>query len=105
MKSLVMFCFVALGLWALIGATALFAQMPPKQYQGGGEARIAFMGQPQVNWLCKTEPKAGYLQACVIDGVIIAPNPCHVHGSYAKLICHEMAHINGFPGEKDAQED
>lgn len=101
-KTIIWATIASIPIWALIAWAAMSlanAQMPPRQFQGGTEARIAFMAQDQVNWLCNTKRQANTLQACVIDGTIIAPNPCQAPGPYARIMCHEMAHINGYPAE------
>ena len=90
---------ISLCLWLALCSPLLFAQMPPLRFQSVTEAKIAFMPQDQVNWLCNTKRQANLIQACVIDGTIIAPNPCQQRGAYAELLCHEMAHLNGYPAE------
>lgn len=91
---------VSLLLWIMIAkGCAAVAQMPPKKFQGGTETAVLFSTEANVNFLCGTKPRKDMLQACVLDGVIIAPNPCSQPGPYAELLCHELAHTNGWGAE------
>lgn len=40
------------------------------------------------------------IQACSIKGdrtyLIIVPNPCNSTGNYARILCHEIGHQNGW---------
>lgn len=103
-KTIFWATIASIPIWALIawGILSLaHAQMPPKQFQHGADVRITFMDQDKVNWLCNMKREAGTLQACVIDGVIYAPNPCQAPGAYAELMCHEIGHANGWNAKHD----
>ena len=98
----------AIVLLAALASTASaerqqFAGMPPERYQGDGVAVVLFVSD--VREYCNTNTPAGYvLIACAkkIDGVpvIVMPNPCPIGDIdfYARVACHELGHVNGWPG-------
>jgi hypothetical protein len=78
-------------------------QLPPPRYQGDATVELEVTGQPGIDRQCHKAfgaPPAGMkTDACEIDGRVIAPNPCAFPASdaYARLLCHEIGHANGWP--------
>lgn len=31
--------------------------------------------------------------------VMVVPHPCQSSGEYAKIVCHELGHVNGWPAD------
>jgi hypothetical protein len=51
---------------------------------------------------CGKAPEGYHFSGCVRDGELTLPNPCdpaYSHEKFAKLACHELAHLNGWPGD------
>lgn len=60
--------------------------------------RVSFVSQSQLIQGCSAHrlSSAGY--ACVRPDTVLARNPCRVQGSwYARLLCHELGHVNHWP--------
>jgi hypothetical protein len=82
--------------------TRVFDGMPPERLFGPAKAEISFgtVGE------CGTPPPDLYFKACVRydmlgRGTVHMPNPCdpkYRWEAFAVLMCHEKAHINGWPG-------
>ena len=76
---------------------------PPARFRGDASVSLQFRDQPGINRECQplfgTPPTGMKTDACEMDGRIIAPNPCDYPSSdaYAHLLCHELAHANGWP--------
>lgn len=78
-------------------------QLPPPRFQRDTSVQLQVAGQEAINRQCHKAfgaPPAGMkTDACEIDGRVIAPNPCSFPASetYARLLCHELGHANGWP--------
>jgi hypothetical protein len=63
---------------------------------------VRFVTDPEeINQLCGPPPPGYIIMACVdkIGGhVMTVPNPCVYkdHDAYARLLCHELGHTNGW---------
>ena len=76
----------------------------PKQYQGNPDhpVSVIFVWPKDVNTYCGNDtPLERTFLACEKGGTLIMPNPCLYPemkdvDSYAHLLCHEKAHINGW---------
>ena len=75
-----------------------FFQRPPHAYQGDTQASIVFNSQRATTALCEIVTRKDEALACATGPHIWAPNPCTWSDPYAQLLCHEMAHVNGWPG-------
>jgi hypothetical protein len=102
----------------VIGALALAAQLaanstlysdaiPPVRFQGDVNVQLEFVHPSTVLNRCRDELGVTFplrtgdtLLACSRGGAIAIPNPClYADGDgYARLLCHEIAHVNGWPG-------
>jgi hypothetical protein len=77
--------------------------MPPERFRGDVATVVIFTDRAGIGRLCGIAQPPYTIIACAgrIDGtpVIVMPNPCPLGDSeiYAKVMCHEMAHINGWP--------
>ena len=98
--------FVVSGLiWALIIACVWLAlpkvggfspDLPPKEYRGDARMQVHFTDHAQS--LCSiVKAKAGSI-ACAGVGSdwAIMPNPCAWRDPYARMMCHELGHANGW---------
>lgn len=80
--------------------------LPPDRYQGDGAAIVLFGHQDTIARLCgKPGPDGIGPLACtgtLKDGtpIVVVPNPCIAARAelYAAILCHELGHVNGWPG-------
>lgn len=78
-------------------------QIPPQRFQHDTAVQLQLSGQNGIDRACHKAfgaPPAGMkTDACEIDGRVFAPNPCAFPQSdaYARLLCHEIGHANGWP--------
>ena len=73
--------------------------LPPERYRSDTTSTITFAKPELVQELCG---KRGVdeLVACFEPPVIIVPNPCdYPDESYARIVCHEIGHANGWPAD------
>lgn len=81
-----------------------YAVWPPAGFQGDAVVTVRFIDAANVDGACRDpadrRPARGRIHGCERDGVITVPNPCRwPNGSDLRdLLCHEMAHANGWPG-------
>lgn len=74
---------------------------PPERYQGNAIVVVRFDERLEIERIC-SERVGHYAMACadVGRGSIYTENPCGVQdGWYAELLCHELAHRNGWPAD------
>jgi hypothetical protein len=75
----------------------------PVQYQGGATFLITVVTtQQELNHYCGIAPVGYRYDGCKLDnGTVVVGNPCFykeakdIH-SFAHLLCHEKAHVNGW---------
>jgi hypothetical protein len=75
---------------------------PPPRLQKPIVANVWFADADDVSAWCHESP--GSASACtVFDGrgkaTIILPNPCHSSSDWGLLLCHEIGHAHGWPGD------
>lgn len=101
---------VLLGIVALGGCRTEKAQAgeyrfgiegTPPQYQGDAAAVVMTGGQVPVHVFCSNgRPTDRVVLACTSSDrkVVVMPNPCEFADTerYARLLCHEMGHVNGW---------
>ncbi|MGZ8363994.1 MAG: hypothetical protein ACXW3D_08730 [Caulobacteraceae bacterium] len=78
--------------------------LPPSRYRSQADITtlLEVTNQPGIDKACSalfTPPPPGMkTNACFTGQKIIMPNPCDFpNETYAKLLCHEMGHVNGWP--------
>ena len=78
-------------------------QTPPDQFQGSATATVEFVTAEAVMPRCIERGAAALANACADRRTITITNPCAYPGeSYARRLCHEMAHVNGWDaGHRD----
>lgn len=86
---------------AQVGEYRFGIEGAPLQYQGDAVAVVMTGGQVPVHVYCSGGlPTNQVILACTSpDRTIIAmPNPCEFADTerYARLLCHEMGHVNGW---------
>lgn len=91
--------------WLLVALAGLSVNYAiPKQFQHNRTVTLVEMTQKQINKTCGVPANKDWVTiACgdVNGKVIYLPNPClakeinNVH-SYAHLLCHEIAHTEGW---------
>lgn len=72
-------------------------ERPPEEYQGDRNSMVTFTSD--VDAACrriKPAAHSGEIYGCAYFSAIVVPNPCLHSGYYAELMCHEMAHANGW---------
>jgi hypothetical protein len=77
-------------------------QSPPQRFQRDTTVQLQITGQDGIDRACHkafgAPPPGMKTDACEIDGRVIAPNPCSFPADpYARLLCHEIGHANGWP--------
>lgn len=87
----------------LAGCDQAYIKQPPKRYQGDGSATVLFVVSPDAE--CRrigavTDP-GKTIQGCRKGGVIVLSNPCSWpnRSDYADTACHELGHLQGWPGD------
>jgi lysozyme len=87
--------------WGL--GTPNYDGWPPRRFMENASARVHFAQQAEISKECDDTPnQAGMVtEACSFGppNEIYAPNPCNypADDNYARLICHEVVHLNGWP--------
>jgi hypothetical protein len=84
---------------ALGPAVALYSsEDPPARFRANTRARIRFMDEAAIGRACGDE---GFGSCASIGPLrrpwLVMPNPCGIPESYAKRLCHELGHVNGWP--------
>lgn len=77
-------------------------ERPPIEYQGDTRpAVIFFAGPAEVDAVCreavpnmKADPRQILACTNASNRVMLMPDPCLYEDAYAKLLCHEKAHLN-----------
>ena len=75
----------------------------PPVYYGNTTANVVFMSDKEVDYRCGNRDPNWVIYACAYPkkDLLILPNPCYYPeakdtNSYAYLVCHEKAHLNGW---------
>lgn len=98
-----LFPTVALAALAAVGANLFTDARPPERYQNPAKFTVEVHDQRGIERICQplfgTPPAGMKTDACSTDGRVIMPNPCTFSATdqYARMLCHEMAHVNGWP--------
>lgn len=94
---------VALVLATSIPTTLVYDGMPPDRFQQSAEVRVKFVPEPNSEGACGISSR-GIFEACVRGHTVYLPNPCPLGNTerFARLTCHEMAHVNGWPADHGA---
>ena len=83
---------------------------PPARFQTDTVATVEFVGPAETGSRC-AERGATFIglpafnaAACASTTLVTMPNPCTASGAgwYAELLCHEIAHVNGWPSDHSA---
>jgi hypothetical protein len=81
-------------------STFEFAGQPPLRYREDASTVVEFTSADEVNRRCAGGvPICGKrFLGCRRGNKLIMPHPCRANPeSYAALLCHEVAHVNGWP--------
>lgn len=79
-----------------------WVKQPPEIYRQNTTATVEFVDPNDVQTACIAkgayQPAGRVILACERSGVITLPNPCALgpDGYLRDLLCHEMAHVNGW---------
>jgi len=73
--------------------------MPPERFRANRKVMIQFGGQADIERVCGKAPCNMIMLACQPPNLLMLPNPCKYGPSdeFAKLVCHELGHLNGWP--------
>lgn len=94
---------ILLGAALAATSTSLYDDgWPPLQYRGDLQTQVLFTSD--IDAACGKAPAGMVKLACAKGGrLIVLPNPCtspaYANEDYARRVCHEMGHINGWPGD------
>lgn len=83
-------------------ATYIYDGPAPLKFRGDADIQVKFRSVDEINKICTgvNAPLCGYrFYACVKGNVMYLPNPCQYpdDNPYTSLLCHEIAHVNGWP--------
>ena len=84
-------------------STTMFSDdRPPDRYRADAAFTIELRDQSGIDRTCHplfgVPPKGMKTDACSTQGRVIMPNPCdYSTETYARMLCHELGHINGWP--------
>lgn len=90
-------CALAVSLLLTL-ASCLSVPRPPERYQESRSAVVDFMGEGEAYAYCTSTIGTPAI-ACANGYRIWIDNPCLHQGPYAALLCHELGHVNGWPGD------
>ncbi len=71
---------------------------PPMRFRGDTVATVIFLRD--VSRACGTSVRPGYvILACAKGSTIVMPDPCILADRefYARIMCHEISHVRGWP--------
>jgi hypothetical protein len=72
-------------------------QTPPARFQGDTTASVEFLAAERIMPRCLERGAAVLANACADTRLITITNPCAYQGeSYARRLCHEIGHVNGW---------
>ncbi|HEX8569373.1 MAG TPA: hypothetical protein VF699_05550 [Caulobacteraceae bacterium] len=80
---------------------------PPAQFQGSATVTIEVGDQARIDRVCHPlfgrPPEGMKTDACHTGERVVLPNPCTFPQSdgYAKILCHELGHANGWSANHD----
>lgn len=111
MKRLMAALMGLLALMMAAGASAaettsmIDSGWPPEQFMGDTQVPVIFTSN--VEDICGEADPGYVVLGCAIGNLIILPNPCLVASyreeGFARLVCHEMGHTSGWPGNHPRQ--
>lgn len=92
---------VLLASVTLTAATPLKTEsdaVPPARYQTNNIAQVVFVDRADIQRICRSSNPN--VVACASGNTIIMQNPCPsaYYSYYAQIMCHELGHVNGWPG-------
>lgn len=89
----------ALAMLVSIPVTNVYDGDPPPRFQGDNAAIVVFTN-PNLADTCGLPPKGLTFLGCRRGKVVFVPNPCPRKSTerYAQTLCHELGHVNGWPG-------
>ena len=104
LPSLVLWALIALAVLSLVSCdepeTGGSILVPPERYQADRTSAVMFANRFQIEAIC-AEKLDHYAAACadINASRIWIENPCYVADQhwYPALLCHELAHNNGWP--------
>lgn len=67
---------------------------PPFRYQKDATIKTAFV--TNLSRYCGKPPQGHRWGGCYKGGFMFVENPCSVTGDYAKEMCHELGHAEGW---------
>lgn len=87
--------------------TIYFAGMPPERFQGAATVELMVVAPEALELACDMSPPDGLtLKGCARTNAkgqpyIIIPDPCRLGEveETARILCHELSHVNGWPGD------
>jgi hypothetical protein len=84
---------------AMYPRTEVFDGMPPSRFRAPATMTVE---TGSVDKCGKAAPGL-FFEACVRNNVVHVANPCDYPGEqFARLLCPEQAHLNGWPAEHGA---
>lgn len=99
-KDIFLTCLLGLSMAGCAAVIALDpVQTPPPQFRGDVATRVEFVAPERVSIRCIERGATFLANACTGQGLVTAPNPCSFSDPYARIMCHEMAHINGWAND------
>lgn len=82
--------------------------MPPERFRGNAASVVVFTDRAGIEAICGKSEPPNIMLACrraFPNGtpLVVMPNPCLLGESefFAKIMCHEMGHVNGWTGNHE----
>jgi hypothetical protein len=82
---------------AIIPTSLTYDGLPPTRYEGNRTLKLTVVDD--LTTVCGQPPKGFAFLGCARGETAFLPNPCPrgPTESYARVLCHELAHLNGWP--------
>ena len=91
------------ALVAGLGATLFSNSAPPERYTRDASLVLSISDQAGIEQTCQplfgVPPPGRKTLGCTVGDTVTLPNPCTFPETetYARMLCHELGHVNGWP--------
>lgn len=99
---------VVLATAAAVAAPQPFADSaPPERFTGNVVMQLDIRDQEGINAACHplygAPPPGMQTNGCAFGSTVVLSNPCALAAteSYARLLCHELGHVNGWSADHE----
>ena len=86
---------IAAALQLAAHSTLLSEGPPPARYRANTSFVITLVND--IEAACGKAPRGYVFLGCTRGRTVYMPNPCTTRESFARILCHEAGHVNGWP--------